>query len=767
MINPFFSQRLLSQISVEPLFGWLAWLPLALVMLASLWLTLTSTGVSRSGRWVLVLLRSAAMCVLLLGWLRPGVITTTERESAGAIAVLMDRSESMVLPGGASGNSRWQEQQGVWDAIVAATSLKIGESQLVPYFYDQELSRASTEDLPALSATYGKLPRGKLTDLGQALSELGRQQVEPPLRAVILMGDATQTQLPPRVDATVVARQMAQLDQPILVVGLGVRGEKSQLRDVAIEGLPESFSAFVKKELNVPLVIRALGMQNQPINLQLKLRSSGKPDQILASRTVLATGPAEQLPLEFKIVVPDAGEYLLEATATVDTQEQVESNNKAISFVSVREGGVNILYLEGQLRAEQAFLKRSLDESLDFQISPYYLPEKDRQKWPVDLSRTIDFDRFDAIIIGDLDAGALSPQTQQRLRRRVEMGAGLLLLGGYHTYSLGGYARSELASLFPVELNLRSQAWGAPVDETQHILGDVKLRPTRPNPITSLAGDPLDNARQWESLKPLQGMNRLGRVVAKPGVQVLLEDAEGEPALVTGEAGRGRVLAFAGDTTWRWWLGGQKKVHQQFWRQAMLWLIRRDTLNEGFRLDLQRRRLALGDTPPLSVEWFGGSENKAMPSEVKIELSCEGRWLQNLVSTKQSESMLQATLAGLEAPGLYRAALTATGADGTPYEADIAFVVRDESVELENPSADWQMMANIVSANAAAEGQLVLPEEIGQALGWLRERQDATKVTTIEKRRLGDAAWDAWLYLVLFCALMSVEWGLRKAWQLP
>jgi hypothetical protein len=77
------------------------------------------------------------------------------------------------------------------------------------------------------------------------------------------------------------------------------------------------------------------------------------------------------------------------------------------------------------------------------------------------------------------------------------------------------------------------------------------------------------------------------------------------------------------------------------------------------------------------------------------------------------------------------------------------------------------MINNIVSANRAAGGKLILPEEIGSAMEWLRQRQESTKVVTVEKRRLGDGVWDAWLYLVVFSLLMSVEWGLRKAWQLP
>ena len=250
---------------------------------------------------------------------------------------------------------------------------------------------------------------------------------------------------------------------------------------------------------------------------------------------------------------------------------------------------------------------------------------------------------------------------------------------------------------------------------------------------------------------------------------ILLQTAvfRAETALVTGEFGKGRVLAFAGDSTWRWCLAGQTKAHQQFWRQAVLWLVRRDSLHEGFRLQLERRRLQLDETPNLVIDWFGGSEGKPMPDEIKLELSRDGQWLQNFSSTSIGDGERQATLTGLNTPGLYRAALSAQGSDGQTYQAEIAFIVRDESRELMQPAADWQMMNNIVAANQAAGGQLILPEEIGVALDWLRERQKATQVTTLERRRLGDRAWDAWLVLVLFCVLMSCEWGLRKSWQVP
>lgn len=760
----------LAQLSLEPVFGWWAVAPLAIIMFASLWLTLSSQGISLSGRLVLMGLRLCAALVLLLGWLRPGLITTIERETEGAIAVLMDRSLSMTLPSDTSGLNRWDVQRDAWQAIESSTSLKLGETRLVPYFYDRTLKPAEADDLPALSKTFASSPTGRLTDLGRALADIGKQQLEPPLRGVIVMGDAAQTLLPAETDPTAVARQMAQLDQPIVFVGIGPRGEQSTLKDVAIESMPEYFTAFVAKELSVPMVIKAEGMQNQPIDIKLTLRASGKPDREVASRRVQASRPSEQLPLELKVVVPEQGEYLLVATATVDAREQIESNNTALGFVSVREGGVKILYLEGQPRVEQTFLRRALQESFDFEVDYLWFSEKAQRGQPQEITGQVKLESYDAFIIGDLDAGAMTQPTLQAIARRVQRGAGVLFLGGYHSFDAGGYDKTALRQLIPLEMTKPAQRWDTKIDETLHVRGDIILQPTRPHPVTNLLPEP-DNTQLWKSLKPLKGMNRFGQLNPSPGTQTLLESQDGDPVLVTGETGNGRALAFAGDTTYQWFLAGeasgQKRVHQQFWRQALLWLIRRDSISEGFRLTLDRRRMELDATPKLSIEWFGGSENKPMPEQLKLELSREGAWLRNVESNATDASTRESRIAGLDRAGLYRVALSATGASGETYTSDIAFVVMDESREVTQLAADWQMMNNVVSANQAAGGQLILPEDIGRALDWFRDRQDATKVTTIEKRRLGDAAWDAWLTLAVFCIVMSIEWGLRKSWQLP
>lgn len=765
-----FSSILFAQLAVDPIYGLWVVVALTLITLASLFLTLSAKQISRSKRWLLASLRVFSSAMLLLAWMRPAMLSTSHRASEGAIAVLMDRSQSMTLPSSAAGMTRWNAQQEVWQALAQGTDLTVGGAKLIPYFFDRTASLAPQQDLPALDRSFSQEPEGRGTDLGAALAEVVKMQTDPPLRGVVMMGDATQTQLPPESDPLLIAKQMAQLDQPIYFVGIGSRGESSLLRDVAVENLQDEITAFANKEISVPLVISANGMQNQPIDVTLTLRSAQQPDRELKRRRVLPAQSAEKIPLDFRIQLSEPGDYLLVAQARVDTNEQVSSNNQQLSFVTVREGGVRILMLEGQPRYEQRYLKLSLDASVDFDVQYAWLPERQRARWPIDLSGQIDFQGVDIFVIGDLDSAALHTNTQKGILDRVSQGAGLLFLGGYHSFDAGGYQSSQLAAAIPVQMLPDRQNWDQKIDQRFHVVQPVQLLPTRPHPVTSLLPEP-DNTRLWEMLKPMDGMNRFQKVSTAPGTQVLLADALGQPGLVAGQFASGRVLAFAGDSTWRWYLAGaefgQKKAHQTFWRQAMLWLVSRDKLEEGFRLTIDSRRQDIDATPRIGIEWYGGSDQAPMPPEVQLTLSRDRTLLRQVESTAVGENLRECNLTGLDRPGLYQVDLTANDSTGKKLTGQVAFIVQDISRELTTPETDWQMMSNLVAAGSSSGSELFLPEDIGKLIAKIQQRQSDAKTQIIQRRSLGDEAWDSWLFALLFCGLMSAEWALRKRWQLP
>ncbi|HEX6287635.1 MAG TPA: glutamine amidotransferase [Herpetosiphonaceae bacterium] len=73
---------------------------------------------------------------------------------------------------------------------------------------------------------------------------------------------------------------------------------------------------------------------------------------------------------------------------------------------------------------------------------------------PVDVSsRLSDLRRFDAIMLQDIPASALTLDQQSALREYVRsMGHGLLAIGGTNSYSLGGYKGTPLEEVLPVKM---------------------------------------------------------------------------------------------------------------------------------------------------------------------------------------------------------------------------------------------------------------------------------------------------------------------------
>ncbi len=89
----------------------------------------------------------------------------------------------------------------------------------------------------------------------------------------------------------------------------------------------------------------------------------------------------------------------------------------------------------------------------------------------------------------------------------------------------------------------------------------------------------------------MAGANKFVAVKDAAGVRVVAESDAGQPLLVVGEYGRGRVVAMAGDSTYRWAMQGFDAAHRRFWRQVILWLVgREDREQDQVWVKLAQRR---------------------------------------------------------------------------------------------------------------------------------------------------------------------------------
>jgi uncharacterized membrane protein len=442
----------------------------------------------------------------------------------------------------------------------------------------------------------------------------------------------------------------------------------------------------------------------------------------------------------------------------------VTTNNELSTFVTVLKGGINVLYLEGALRVDQVYLRRSLDASPDIKVDFVRLDPRDPNVRPVDLRQRFQPGKYDVYVLGDVDSSQLTADELAGLADVVKAGAGLVMLGGFHTFGPGGYAETPLAELLPVEMDPRErQRLGEPIRGDVQLAGPLKMRPTKPLGVRHYlmgleSGN--DRAAIWEKLPPLEGANQFGR--AKPAAQVLAETERGEALLVVQEAG-GRVMAFAGDTTWHWWMEGFEREHKRFWRQVILWAARKDELSDGnVWVKLDERRYSRGRQVLFTA---GAQSPEGAPQadanfEAQVTLPDGSSQKVNLVHQGDHVS---GSFDATQTAGDYAIAVAARDATGAALgDARCRFLVFEQDLELDNAVADPTLLASLSAMTRQAGGQSLAPEELVQLLQ--RIHQQPLEMIVETQTRL--TPWDTWPFFLLFLSLVSAEWYLRKKWGL-
>jgi uncharacterized membrane protein len=188
----------------------------------------------------------------------------------------------------------------------------------------------------------------------------------------------------------------------------------------------------------------------------------------------------------------------------------------------------------------------------------------ERFPWTLD-----DFAPYDVVILSDIaadtiqltpaviDRGERTPDRLRVLREHVEDGHGLLMVGGYMSFSgfegKARYQSTPLAAALPVELLGHDDRVEAPEGITPSVVGQHAV-------LDGISPD-------WPYFL---GYNR---VRAKPDAEVVMM-VEDDPFLVLGSYGRGRTAAFASDCSPHW--GSPEFLawpdYANFWSRLVAWL---------------------------------------------------------------------------------------------------------------------------------------------------------------------------------------------------
>jgi len=753
----------MSQWSLSPVGDyWLVAALLALLLSALVLLRLPFRQLTGRRRRVLFGLRVALLLLALVALLRPTLIHSETKKQSATLVLLVDRSRSMLVADALGDRTRWAALRSELENAQPALKDLAENLEIKVYSFDADL-----QTLPIADGTIDldQVPDGQQSAIGAALEDVLRRESGKRIVGLILLSDGAQRAYAPRdVPPQTPARRLADLGCPLYTMTFGESRGTGQ-RDIAIRDLVVNQTVFVKNELTTFGTARIDGYVNQKIPVDLLFEMpSGKMQVVATQELELASGQdGQSMPLELSYVPQVPGEYKLTLRAAEQPGELVTTNNQMSTFVTVLKGGLNVLYLEGAYRVEQKFLRRSIDSSPDIKLD-YLRLDFNPAKHPQDLIERFHRGKYDVYILGDVDSTAFTRPELAALAKVVHEGAGLIMLGGYHSFGPGGYGDTPLAEVLPVEMDkLERQRYGEAIRSDVHLAGPLKMRPARPlgtkHFVMSLGAD---NPAAWDHLPPLEGANKL---VPKRTARVLADTPLRQPLLIAQEAG-GRVMAFAGDSTWHWWMGDKNREyqaeHKRFWRQVVLWLAHKDDQAEdNVWLKLAQRRFAPGGRVEFTAGAVSAQRDPLKDATFQVEVLLPDGARQSPQLVQQEEGWF-GIFTGTHTAGDYAIEVSAEHHGALIGKARARFLVYDQDLELDNPASDPTLMSSLAAMTKDAGGQALAPEELPSLLARLKKQPLEVEVD----REVKESPWDTWPFFLLFVGILSTEWYLRKKWGL-
>src|SRR5262249_31595351 len=212
-----------------------------------------------------------------------------------------------------------------------------------------------------------------------------------------------------------------------------------------------------------------------------------------------------------------AGEKMIMLKVAKHEGELVTSNNQIGTFVTVLQGGLNVLFLQGSnFTWDYKFLMRSIATSPDVQVEGVVIKVPAQGEISAIDDAEFAQGRYNVYILSDLPADFLTLKQQRLLVEAVRKGASLMMLGGHSSFGAGGWADSPLADILPVQIH--------PGDGQLEPEGGIKFIPN-PKGLSSfvlqVGASRAETQRIWDMMKPILGTNRFSDV--KPGAEILAE----------------------------------------------------------------------------------------------------------------------------------------------------------------------------------------------------------------------------------------------------
>jgi len=723
--------------------GWPLWVLGVLVAAAVVAIAISLTRNRNDFGWtklsVIGLLQVAVVATLLTMLWQPSLLTETLRPGDNSIALLVDTSASMGY--GEGELSRLQ---------LAVRALQDGPLPELEDQFDIELLGFADQviGLPSLDSVPAP---GQRTDIGEALLSVLRGASAGALAAIVLVSDGAQNT--GELDPAKIA-EIAGFGVPVHTLGVG---REVLVEDIELENVVLSSRSSPGSTISAQVSIR----HGQAGIAQLKVYDG---DAIIASEAIELPDQAGITTRSIDINVGEAGIRDLRFAIDAFAGETNTINNVQLRPMEVAERRRSVLYVEGEPRWEYKFIRRAIvaDEvPLRFVTLLRTTPNKFYRQGVTSGEELADgfpteeeeLFAYDALVIGSLEAAALTEAQQQMVYEFVSRRGGtLLMLGARRGLADGGWGATVVDDVLPADL---------PLVEAPTFIREpatVLLPADSESLITRLDADDDRNGFIWADMPFLKDIQLINPDRLKPGAEVLLEAGfRGEtwPLLIRHRFGQGAAYILAG-STWGWQMSQdyEDQTHEIFWRQLLQGL----TASVPEPVTLTTERVYYGDQAAVTfrAEVRDSEYEPATSASVNLAIDAPG-------ANRQTVAM--ESVPGV--PGRYELTVDADMAGIYRFEAEASLegdVLGSSRVAIRREdgiSEHFQVQQNRVLLErlaAATGGQYFSVDDIDD----IPEAVQFSPAGIIERRLL-----DLWNMPILFLMLIMLkagEWVLRLTW---
>ena len=735
----------------------------------------------------LMALRCAGVLALMLILFKPALSFTDDRAAdKPALAILVDRSGSM----GATDRPPSRFGQSIRMLLSQADRI---ERNFSPRWYHFARSARPAESVVSMAELPTTGEGTEVTNLAAAINTAARDLGAASLVGIVLLTDGVHNAGGAVTDAAIAAQA------PIHPVVVGSTEERpSGQSNIELTAVDAPLDAVVNNITKITVKARVTGFATVPLEVQLFEQDKVEPvdtqrlwtdknDATLtaefkwtARRPAGSDEGANELVQKLRIVLPP------------NPAESVQADNETELHVLLTEPRIRVLYVEGSMRPEYKYLKRLLDSDPNIRFLGLIrivdgAGDDDRYWSQGNISgkklshlptSDADFELFDVIVLGDLEAESLKGSRMTRIRKFVEDGGALLMLGGHRSFGPGGYEGTDIEAVLPVDVGPKTQSQETTpfvpqltsAGEAHPIFGGIQeffpgpggRKPNLDLPqLTDLLGCvAVLRAKPTASLLALHPTR-------KPGGRPL-------PVLAVQRVGKGRAAAFTADTTWQWYMRlegmGRENPYQRFWGQMIRWLAdvegesRESKPSVVMRLDKTYLRLG---AEPLNI-LARVQDDKGQPVD-KGQVTCTVTPIDHkaadvmlTLSPRMGDRLFESQFSAPRA-GKYRLEVAATDAAGKRLGADQQEVtVVPHSKEMDRLARDDALLGLLADKTRGQKVELSgLPDLIDRLVEQQEKGQpDPRETASVYK------LFDFTLLFLAFICLLSAEWFLRRQWNL-